>query len=82
MTTNEYNKYWLPAAEALGIFDHRLDTLLGVEECFNWCRRTEDKDTHLSKGMKELLIKLAGPHGRTILKAYRIKKCLSPMESR
>lgn len=52
------------------------DKLLGITEYEKYRSTTASLDEPLPEPLKELLIKLAGPHGKTILKAYRIKKGL------
>lgn len=53
-----------------------LDKALGVTEYRDYYNRSADKDTPMDEELKKLLVMLAGPHGKTILKAYRIRKGL------
>lgn len=85
MDNNGITQYWFPAAYNLfGAVDinnsqdtyyacARLDTALGVSLHKDYCARSASEDFPLEPEMKELLRKLKGPHGKTILKAYQIK---------
>lgn len=51
--------------------------MLGVNDFYDFLKRNAYYDKKMSEGpFKELLKKLGGPHAKTILKAYRIKKGL------
>lgn len=78
MTTSEYETYWIPALDALKLRGSafELDTLLGIGEFTVWYDRMPSEDTPMSDELKELLKKLAGPHGKALLRAYRIRKGL------
>lgn len=54
----------------------RLDILLGSTEYRDYYKNPHDLDQPISEEFKILLQALAGPHGKTILKAYRIKRGL------
>jgi hypothetical protein len=80
MTLEEIEKYLNPACVRIiglkmpyvtcGDAD-KLDDLLGLDY---WsCHRTP-----MPEEIKQLYIKLAGPHGKTVLKAWRILKGLEP----
>lgn len=74
MISGEMDTYWIPAARNLGLnYWSELDNALGVDEY-----RVGRPFSHepLPQDLKKLLVMLAGPHGKTILKAYRIQKGL------
>lgn len=60
---------------------YALDEALGYPYYDEYCKRRHEDDFPLDDDMRELLIKLAGPHGKTILKMYRIKKGLDKCET-
>jgi hypothetical protein len=80
MHVEDYLEYWAPAVDNLfpGSWVYpantsvdkskRLATALGIEYPLG--------NHRLDDGLRELLIKLKGPHGKTILKMYRIQKGL------
>lgn len=88
MTSWDIRNYWRPAAIALfGLsFDsaeneaklYHLDEMLGIKEYSKYMRRPVTQDYPMSDELKNLLMLLVGPHGKTILKVYRIKKGLEP----
>lgn len=53
-----------------------LDKALGITEYHDFYRSRQEDDTPLPEELKKLLLMLAGPHGKTILKVYRIRKGL------
>lgn len=55
-----------------------LDKALGVDLYRGYMTRPSTLDFPLPAHWRELLTKLAGPHGKTILRAYRIKRGLEP----
>lgn len=73
MTYEELAKYWVPAADNLGVLHHRLDNILGVDE---WCVGLELSGKPLPEDLRNLLVMLTGLHAYAILKMYRIKKGL------
>lgn len=85
MIRSDINQYYAPACKNLfGDFDvddlatrqslyKKLDAAIGVIEYYSWCFTPEFHDMPLSNDLKWLLTNLAGPHGKTILKMYRIK---------
>lgn len=89
MTSQEAQKYWYPvvhvlygkidiftAAETIYSKYHRLDEELGIKEYSKYINRPSAADYPMSDELKNLLTLLIGPHGKTILKMYRIKKGL------
>jgi len=84
MTSEEEDRIWMPAAENL--FGHlrgagtklyqverALERALAITEWSQWQFRAFNLDKPMSPELKELLIMLAGPHGKAILRAYQIK---------
>lgn len=84
MNREDRRAYWYPAVENLfpnaldG--DRALEKALGIKTYSEYCMREEIHDYPLSEEWVTLLTQLAGPHGHTILKAYRIKKGLARAE--
>jgi hypothetical protein len=83
MTMVEYAVFWTPAANRVCSSrcnekgEENLALLLGMQPAFvAFLNRPGEKDWPMSEELKELLIKLAGPHGATVLKIYRIQKGL------
>lgn len=76
MTSQELIDYWIPACMGLGVAASRLDGALGIDEYVKYTSSTAINDRHMSSELRILLIKLAGPHGKTILRAFRIRKGL------
>ena len=82
MNRDDSFQYWWPAVANIidsDLYAHKaklLDKALGVTIYSDYMSRPEHMDYPLSDEMKELLVKLAGPHGRTVLRAYRIRKGL------
>lgn len=84
--TAEVIKYWLPAVgnlldkpsnHVLVSDCHELDQLLGVDFYRKFKTAHDLKEAPVMNAkLKRLLTALAGPHGKTLLKAYRIKKGL------
>jgi len=54
----------------------KLDQELGLAEYQHFWVNPHAKDIPLPQDLKKLLVMLAGPHGKSILKAYRIQKGL------
>lgn len=52
----------------------KLDQLLGIEEWSLYTSREFSEDTPMPEELKSLLIKLCGPHAKTILKAYKAQR--------
>lgn len=84
MDVDDYYEYWKPAAQNIFGIDgrfstdticHLLDKALGTDEFDQFLTRasTQDKPIEDYK-LKTLLISLAGPYGKIILKAYQIKQ--------
>jgi len=73
MTTFEFQEFWVPACTALKVTSLELDVLIGSEEWSIFNKRMSWEDTPLPENLKQLLVMLAGPHGPTILRAYRAK---------
>lgn len=81
MTSEEAHSIWADAIRGLELeFNNEggglLDRLLGVNEFKRWSWVSLEDETPMPEQLKEVVRKLAGPHGRTILKAYRIKRGL------
>lgn len=89
MNHHDLIDYWIPACESVytdGLtplpmnvrdridFYHRLDKDLDIREYHFYRVNPPQDDKPISADLRELLIKLAGPHGKTILKAYQIRK--------
>ena len=81
MNQEDVEKLWYPAAERLKL-DYKnlqnrgdaLDDALGVNYFEGYRHRGHHQDRPMPDGpFKELLKALAGPHGKTILRAYQIK---------
>lgn len=89
MTSEEFRIYWLPAyfnlkeigclqeadrdTGAFGANGTAMDKLLGVTQ---WEAFGDVLQDNMPDDLKKLLSMLAGPHGKTILKAYRIRRGL------
>ncbi len=78
MTNEDFAELWFPAT--VNLFERgdyeKLDTALGVAEFDGWINRVgipRKPDVPLSDNLKHLLKALAGPHAKTILRAYQIK---------
>lgn len=78
MTPTEMRELWVPAKRALKIDSFELEAALGIEVWSNFTQNSPvvRPDPPLSEELALVLRQLAGPHGPTILKAYRIKKGL------
>lgn len=82
MTYDEVHEYLTPAMRGLGIENTiseglRLDQELGIDAYGNYYHSEYDRDYKtLTPELKNLYRALAGPHGRTVLKMWRIKKGL------
>lgn len=86
MLPREILQYWQPAALNLYRADNpmmdlstmynKLDEVLGVNLYRTAYIAHPDPREALPEEMKHLLTALAGPHGKTILRAYRIQKGL------
>lgn len=81
MTGDEVDKYLIPALSNLFTEDSSkvgftLDDLLGLDVYNNYVVSNKSEEIPLTDEQKELFIKLAGPYGQVVLKAYRIQKGL------
>jgi hypothetical protein len=83
MTAEEKLTYWDPAARSIfwkvrgtEAANQALGKTLGLSDYKDWVHRDPEEDFPMSDDLKGLLTLLAGPHGLSILKAYRIKKGL------
>jgi hypothetical protein len=91
MTLTELRAYWLPACErVIGNVRNghstyegwstyiELDILLGIREYRDnyYTKINTAQERNIPDDLKRLLIALAGPHSKAILKAYRIRKGL------
>ena len=81
MTIDEYHEIWAPLAEKIcpepcgGC--RELAMLLGVHAQYvEFINRPAQEDYPMNQELKELLLKLSGPHGHALLKVYRIRKGL------
>lgn len=80
MTNDELLDLWEPAADRLFSDTNQfsklkhLDEALGTRHYSVWCHSNSLQDEPLPKEMTDLLKKILGPHGNTILKAYQIRK--------
>ena len=84
MNGKDYTDYWVPACKnlfgwGLGTSDvqswaEQLDAALGIRECADFWNRRAILDKPMSDELKRLLVALAGPHGRTILKAIQARR--------
>ncbi len=85
MTSEELHLYWDPACKRLGLYPEegrlvnltaifgtfeKLDSLLGTKHFYSWRR---DTNSPLDSETIQLLQQLAGPHGKTVLRVYRIR---------
>ncbi len=84
MTSEELGKYYIPAIKMVvpsynsyaTVADaEELDRLLGTSIYQEWVANRPGRHP-LPEELKQLYIKLSGPHGRTVLKAWRILKGL------
>ena len=75
MIYNEYSEFIWDAVTNLSLDGpHHLMQLLGVGDQFvAWGSRPHDEDRSMSDELRCLFKGLSGPHGKTILKIYRIK---------
>ncbi len=91
MNAKDYANYWVPACknlfdermyrlgdgqEEIYSWASQLETALGIGNLTAYWQRTAREDYPMSTELRELLTKLAGPHGKTVLKTYRIQKGL------
>lgn len=81
MTHADLCKYWIPAADSLfrdartgGLF--KLEKLLGSDEFTVYRGRRPYEDTSSTDEVKNLLVMLTGPHAKTVLQMYRIRRGL------
>jgi hypothetical protein len=82
MTRDEAMQYWYPAVRNLfdvpgheSLYHSReLDKCLGVEHYRIYLQTALEDDKPLPQDMIDLLIKLRGPHGKAILKAYQAQR--------
>lgn len=81
MTTEEYETYWAPALYKLygnnippANSSEKLQVILGTMEFTDWLITFPARDDYpMQEGLKTILKMLAGPYGRTILKALEIR---------
>ena len=75
MLYDEYRQYFWEAMSNLGVEDEdQFAELLGMRKQFiKWKYRPTSEDRPMSHEFKNLLKALSGPHGKTLLKVYRIK---------
>lgn len=91
MNTKDYHKVYVPAVrnifgqDVTEKLDQRslielfkqFDRLIGEPGTFaGYCKRPPKYDFPIKPELRELLIKLAGPNGKFILKVYRAQKGL------
>lgn len=76
MNTDDFYDYFNPACVNLDIAKADLDNHLGIAEYTKWSRSPPDLGKPMSSKLKALFKALQGPHGATILKAFRIQKGL------
>lgn len=81
MNLNDCSEYWYPACKNLFgsstiATAKQLDRALGSAIFSEYLPRPLVEDFPLNDEMKMLLTKLAGPHGKTLLRAYRARKGL------
>lgn len=95
MNAEDFMVYYRPAAERImdrvftpNSLDDALehfsdfDALLGIDYFKQYAKRHSADDFPIPQPMRELLTALAGPHGKTILKAYWAKKGLTNAKRR
>jgi hypothetical protein len=70
MMTDEYENLWCKARDNFGVSNLEFANLLDYD--FNIWEKIDN--TPMSEELKRLLIALAGPHGKTILKIHKIRK--------
>lgn len=81
MNRDNLHEYWIPACENLfkntnTSGKHHLDSALGTNEYEKYLQRRDSQDYEMCEELKHLLAMLAGPHGHTVLKIYRLRKGL------
>jgi hypothetical protein len=77
MTPDEFIYYWYPAAKNLNVSTEKLGKLICTNEMIVYLHSSPHLlDRFLNEELRNLLEHLKGPHAKTILKAYRIKKGL------
>lgn len=82
MTYEDIHNYMVPALSGLGRHllkseAEELEKLLGFNEYHEY---PDGNDRPISEDYKRILIALSGPHARTILKAYMIRKGIENKE--
>jgi hypothetical protein len=81
MNNEDAYEYWWPVVEKLlgvhslpeGIQCSEFQKILGTNEYTKFLRRSTSEDYPMHEELKELLIKLAGPHGDTLYKVLKIR---------
>jgi hypothetical protein len=85
MNLDDFVNYWEPACENLFgerpdtsieeniKYYRKLDSALGTETYKRFWNRSMQKDFPMEENLKNLLVKLAGPHGKALLRAYQIQ---------
>ena len=86
MNQSDYKTYYLPAGKNILGHDcyregditpgNKFAKLINTREFEKYLGRSTIHDYPMGDEFKALLIKLAGSHGKVILKAYRIRKGL------
>lgn len=86
MNETDFTKYYWPAACNLfgDLFNNEsnppfylgkeLDRALGLTVHADYNKRLRTEDPPMSDELKSLCLKLMGPHGKAILRAYQIQK--------
>lgn len=86
MIHSEYLNLWIPVCERLYprftvndviLKRHYLESLdrdLNVNEYATYWHNPPHADLPMKRELRELLLKLKGPHGKTLLKAYQIRE--------
>jgi hypothetical protein len=81
MNNDDAYTYWWPVVEKLlGVYQLReggqcteFQRILGTNEYTKYLRRSTLDDYPMHEDLKQLLIKLAGPHGDTLYKVLKIR---------
>lgn len=79
MTPDDFHGYWAPACRALAdtpLADFAGSKLIAEVLGLEYPHSGYWQEIPLTEEMKGLLCALAGPHGQTLLKVYRIRKGL------
>lgn len=86
MNFEDYDKYWQPARDCfvertreghVWKDDLTFAAMLDMVDSFKaFTSRPHTADSPMDNDLKQLLMLLAGPHGKTMLKAYQARKGL------